>query len=236
LNYSYLSYYVHGAALGLALDLALREHTRGQRSLDDFMRAMWAHHGRPGGSPPGTVAAPYTVDDVRARLADVAGDADFAAAFLGRYVQGREAPDYTSLLAPAGLRLRKALPGRASMGPVPLERRGSRLRVAAPVAPGTPLYEAGVAEDDEILSVGGHELTGPDLLAREIERHAPGDRLVLRVLPRGASAPRAVEITLVEDARVEIVPLESIGEALTPDHRRFRDSWLSTRVSPSSVR
>ena len=28
LNYSYLSYYLHGAALGLALDLALREHTR----------------------------------------------------------------------------------------------------------------------------------------------------------------------------------------------------------------
>ena len=236
LNYTYLSYYIHGAALGLALDLAIREHTQGQHSLDDFMRAMWVHHGRPGGSPPGTVAAPYTIDDVRARLADVAGDAAFAASFLERYVQGREFPDYARLLAPAGFRLRKLLPGRASIGPVPLERRASRLRVAAPVAPGTPLYEAGVAEDDEILSVAGHELTGPDVLAREIQQRTPGARLALRVLPRGASAPRTVEVTLVEDARVEIAAVESIAEALTPEERRFRESWLSTRVSPSSSR
>jgi predicted metalloprotease with PDZ domain len=235
LNYSYLSYYVHGAALGLALDLALREHTRGERSLDDFMRAMWAHHGRPGGSPPGTVAAPYTIDDVRARLAAVAGDGAFASSFLARYVQGREAPDFGRLLALAGLRLQRALPGRASMGAVPLQRRGSRLRIAAPVAPGTPLYEAGMAEDDEIVSVAGHELTGPDVLAREIERHAPGDRLALRVVPRGASTPRAVDVTLVEDGRVEIAALESLGEALTPDHRRFRESWLTTRVSGSRI-
>jgi predicted metalloprotease with PDZ domain len=230
LNYSYLSYYLHGAALGLALDLALREHTRGERSLDDFMRAMWAHHGRPGGSPPGTVAAPYTIHDVRARLAEVAGDGAFAASFLARYVQGREAPDFARLLAPAGLRLQSVVPGRASMGAVPLQRRGSRLRIAAPVAPGTPLYEAGLAEDDEIVSVAGHELTGPDVLAREIERHAPGDRVALRVVARGASTPRTVDVTLVEDGRVEIVALESLGETLTPDQRRFRESWLTTRV------
>jgi predicted metalloprotease with PDZ domain len=234
LNYSYLSYYIHGAALGLALDLALRAHTGGGRSLDDFMRAMWVHHGRPGGSPVGTVAAPYTREDVRGRLAEVAGDPAFAGSFLQQYVQGRETPDFGRLLAPAGLRLRKVLPGRASIGPMPLERRGSRFRLAAPVAPGTPLYEAGVAEDDEILSAAGHELTGADVLAREIERRAPGDRLALRIQPRGTSATRTADVTLVEDARLEIVPLESLGEALTPDQRRFRESWLSTRVPRSS--
>ena len=236
LNYSYLSYYVHGAALGLALDLELRQHTGGERSLDDFMRAMWVHHGRPGGSPVGTVAAPYTIDDVRARLAEVAGDGAVGTAFLERYVQGREAPDFARLLAPAGLRLWKVLPGRASIGPVPLERRGSRLRIAAPVAPGTPLYAAGVAEDDELLSVAGHELPGPEVLAREIQRRAPGDHLPLGVLTRGETTPRTADVTLVEDARVEIVPVESLGEALTPDQRRFRESWLATRVLPVSQR
>jgi hypothetical protein len=47
---------------------------------------------------------------------------------------------------------------------------------------------------------------------------------------RGASTPRTVDITLVEDGRVEIVALESLGETLTPDQRRFRESWLTTRV------
>jgi hypothetical protein len=73
-------------------------------------------------------------------------------------------------------------------------------------------------------------LTGPDVLAREIERHAPGDRIALRVVARGASTPRTVDVTLVEDGHVEIVALESLGETLTPDQRRFRESWLTTRV------
>jgi predicted metalloprotease with PDZ domain len=235
-NYSYLSYYVHGAGLGLALDLALREHTGGRRSLDDFMRAMWSHHGRPGGAPVGTVQAPYTVGDVRARLQEVAGDAAFGDGFVARYVQGRDAPDYAHLLALAGLRLRSAAPDRAWIGPLPLERRGRRLRIAAPLAPGMPLYDAGLDQDDELLAVDGRELTGVDVLERAIQRHAPGGRLTLLVLPRGTSAPRTVEATLIEDPLIAIVPAESLGEVLTPEQRAFRVSWLSTRVARSTSR
>jgi predicted metalloprotease with PDZ domain len=235
-NYSYLSYYVHGAGLGLALDLALREHTGGRRSLDDFMRAMWSHHGRPGGAPVGTVQAPYTVVDVRARLQEVAGDAAFGDGFVARYVQGRDAPDYAHLLTLAGLRLRSAAPGRAWIGPLPLERRGRRLRIAAPLAPGMPLYDAGLDQDDELLAVDGRELTGVDVLERAIQRHAPGGRLTLLVLPRGTSAPRTVEATLIEDPLIDIVPAESLGEVLTPEQRAFRVSWLSTRVARSTSR
>ena len=219
LNYSYLSYYVHGAALGLALDLANREHTGGAALPRRFHAChVGAPRARPAGSPVGTVAAPYTIDDVRARLADVAGDGAVRRVISRALRAGtRGARTSPACSHPPGFACGKLLPGRASIGPVPLERRGSRLRVAAPVAPGTPLYEAGVAEDDEILSVAGHELTGPDVLAREIQQRAPGDRLALRVLPRGASAPRTVDVTLVEDARVEIVAVESLAEALTPE-------------------
>ena len=85
----------------------------------------------------------------------------FYKAFLERYVQGREAPDYGALLAAAGLRARRLSPGRATLGPVPLERRGSRLRVAGPVAPAAALSEAGLAEDDEIVGVEGREPATP---------------------------------------------------------------------------
>ena len=103
----------------------------------------------------------------------------------------------TSLRSP-GCACAPLAAGRASIGPIPLEQRGSRLRIAAPVAPGTPLYEAGVAEDDEIVAVGGRELTGPDVLEREIQKHTPGSHLALTVLPRGASEPRTVDVTLIE--------------------------------------
>src|SRR4029079_6783519 len=44
-----ISYYTFGAAIGLGFDLAIREHTNGRATLDDFMRAMWRTHGKPGG-------------------------------------------------------------------------------------------------------------------------------------------------------------------------------------------
>ena len=133
-NYSYLSYYVHGAGLGLALDLGLREHTDGHRSLDDFMRAMWTHHGRPGGTPVGTVAAPSrsTMCGHGSRKWRAIRRSATRSSRASCRDARRTFSDYAHLLALAGLRLRKAAPGRASMGPLPLSRAGpvfaSRLR------------------------------------------------------------------------------------------------------------
>ncbi|MBI3607624.1 MAG: M61 family metallopeptidase [Nitrospirae bacterium] len=41
-----VSYYTKGALVALALDLTIRRDTRGARSLDDVMRALWERHGK----------------------------------------------------------------------------------------------------------------------------------------------------------------------------------------------
>ncbi|MCZ7563659.1 MAG: hypothetical protein M5U08_07480 [Burkholderiales bacterium] len=43
-----MSYYGKGGLIALCLDLTIRRRTRGRKSLDDVMRALWAHHGRAG--------------------------------------------------------------------------------------------------------------------------------------------------------------------------------------------
>ena len=43
---SLVSYYVKGALAALCLDLTVREHTAGSKSLDDIMRALWQRVGR----------------------------------------------------------------------------------------------------------------------------------------------------------------------------------------------
>jgi len=43
-----VSYYVKGSLVALCLDLTIREKTRGKKSLDDLMRALWLRHGRAG--------------------------------------------------------------------------------------------------------------------------------------------------------------------------------------------
>ena len=47
---TYISYYDFGGAIALALDLTLRDRSAGRLTLDDYMRAMWRVHGKPGGS------------------------------------------------------------------------------------------------------------------------------------------------------------------------------------------
>ena len=84
------------------MDLSLRDRSNGTISLDDYMRAMWAAHGKPGGAQPGLVAKPYTLADARARLAEVSGDRAFADEFFDKYVEGRDAIDYARLLLRAG--------------------------------------------------------------------------------------------------------------------------------------
>jgi predicted metalloprotease with PDZ domain len=49
----YISYYTWGDAVGLALDLSLRDRTGGRVTLDDYMRALWTRFGRSAAVRPG---------------------------------------------------------------------------------------------------------------------------------------------------------------------------------------
>jgi predicted metalloprotease with PDZ domain len=226
---TYLSYYTHGHALALGFDLAIRERTGHSRSLDDFMRAMWRVHGRPGGARQGYVDRPYTLDDVRARLGEVTGDRAFGDALVTRYVEGRERMDYARLLALAGLVLRPRHPGQPSLGPTTLEPSGDGLRVASQPPLGSPLYLAGLAEDDEITGLNGKPIGDFDSLDRILARLRPGATVPIRFARRGESHEQAAMVTLAEDRALEIVPVESTGGTLSNAERRVRESWLGPR-------
>jgi predicted metalloprotease with PDZ domain len=43
-----VSYYVKGGLIALCLDLLIRSRTRGRKSLEDIMRALWDHYGKTG--------------------------------------------------------------------------------------------------------------------------------------------------------------------------------------------
>ncbi len=86
-NDTVISYYPFGGAIALALDLTLRDRSNGRITLDDFMRAMWRAHGKPGGQEGGYVDRPYTAKDIRDHLAE-GTDPAFADDVMNRYVHG----------------------------------------------------------------------------------------------------------------------------------------------------
>jgi predicted metalloprotease with PDZ domain len=224
---SYISYYPFGGAIALALDLSLRQRFDGRVSLDDFMRAMWRVHGKPDAPRPGYVAHPYTIDDAEQRLADITSDKAFASDFFTRYIHGRELPDYPALLAQAGLVLRKQRPGRAWMGDVRLESRGG-LIVADATRANTPAYKAGLDLGDEIRTVGGSAVASAEAVAAIVQRHKPGDVLLVEYVDR-TRVPKTAKLTLEEDPRLELVTIESTGRQITPSQSAFRRAWLERR-------
>jgi predicted metalloprotease with PDZ domain len=223
-----ISYYTEGDAIGLALDLSLRERSEGRITLDDFMRAMWRKFGRPGGPAEGLVGHPYTIDEARETLGEVAGDQGFANDFFHRYVQGHDVADYRRLLAAAGLVVRPAHPGRVWIGNLHLNfsADGATLSGLAPF--GSPVYEAGIDQDDTIRTIDGRPITEEGALTAVMSRHHAGDRVPVEFTRRDGSHVTAT-LTLAADPRIEIVPVEQAGGTLTAAERAFRESWLGAK-------
>jgi predicted metalloprotease with PDZ domain len=234
LSDTYFSYYTWGAAIGLGLDLSLREHTGGKRSLDDVMRTMWHRYGRSEGSVPGVVPNPYTLADVKTVVGEIAGDAAFAERFFRAYVEGHDVPDYGTLLESAGWLLRPARPDEAWAGALRLEAARSGIAVHGIPPAGTPAADAGLVEDDEIRRVDGHAVTTPGDWYGALARRRPGDRVTVDVWRRGVDL--TLRLTLKENPAVEILPLESTGRRLSTRQEAFRDAWLESRVAVAGMR
>jgi predicted metalloprotease with PDZ domain len=222
-----ISYYPFGAAIALALDLSLRERSEGRITLDDFMRAMWRTHGKPGGAREGYVDRPYTASDAEARLAEVSGDPAFARDFFRRYIQGLESADYARLLRNAGLIVRRREPGRAWLGDLRMDPRTEGARVTEPAPANSPAWAAGIDEGDAITQVAGDRTSSAEEVNNAVSRRRPGDRISITFVDR-AGVSRTASVTLVENPHLEIVAIESAGGSLTPAQRAFRDRWLNS--------
>jgi predicted metalloprotease with PDZ domain len=222
-NDTYISYYPFGGAIALALDLSLRGRSGDRVSLDDFMRAMWRVHGKPGGAQEGYVDHPYTIDDAERRLAEVS-DVAFARDFFARYIHGREVPDFSKLVQPAGLMIRRANAGRAWWGDVRLESRNG-VRIAASPLANTPAYKAGLDVDDVVRQLDGTRVSAAEDIATVLRRHKPGDTISVEFVDRtGATTP--AKIALVEDPQIEMVAVDLAGGTLSTEQRAFRRAWL----------
>ena len=224
---SYISYYTWGAAIGLGLDLTLRDRSDGRITLDQLMRTMWQQFGKSGERVPGYVQKPYTMADLKTALAAVSGDASFAGDFFARHVQGHDVVDYRRLLDRAGLVMRPANPGAVWVGGIPLQPTDRGPVIATPVPFGSPAYKAGLERDDVIVSVGGNRGSSPERLESMLQRNTPGD--VVEVIFERRSRIIKSSMRLAEDPRIIVEPSEEAGRPPSEAQKRFRAAWLSSQ-------
>ncbi|CAG0960722.1 hypothetical protein PHYC_00711 [Phycisphaerales bacterium] len=180
---STVSFYSRGEVTALALDLTIRRHSAGEKSLDDAMRTMWERFP--------DASRPYTTDDF-IRAASEAAGTDLSD-FHQRHIRGTDMPDFADLVDVVGLEWVPKEPDDKHEEPAKPEARkayiGLKLRdegglagVSTVFSDG-PAYASGIVADDLIIAMNGRRLRAPDLEAR-LKVLREGDRIRLTLLRR----------------------------------------------------
>lgn len=165
--------YIKGALVGLLMDLRIRRQSGGARSLDDYVRAVFAR----GGS--------YGADDLRRLLEETSGRG--WGDFLGAYVSGAGELPLLEVCAEAGMECAAEPDSVFDLG---FEVDG-RLRVGALVTAvdaGSPAERAGLRVGDALASFSmRYDLSAPG----SVEVTRGGERLAFTYLPaREVTIPR----------------------------------------------
>jgi len=179
---STISYYTKGSLVALALDLTLR--TRGQGTLDDVMRGLWAR----------SDGGPISQDDIAAVLHEVGGRS--MAKELQAWVHGTGDLPLKELLQRAGVSWTQQAPTLA-------QRLGLRVSESAltgikvsHVLRGGAAEAAGLAAGDELLGVDDWRLRRLDELLRLLPEDGSATLLVSRdqrLLHLPLAAPAAAD-------------------------------------------
>lgn len=215
---TFTSYYVYGAVTGLGLDLTLRQ--KYNTTLDNFMQALWKKYGKP--------EKPYTLANLEETLAEVSGDKVWAASFFKKSILGSELMDYTSLLAQAGLELRKAKPGIPTLGPMNYKysKEGATLDWGTFVT--SAAYKAGLERNDLIQSINGRKIRTEKEMKKALSKQKPGDTVSVTFVRHGKT--RTTNLILDEENTLQLATFESVNKAVTPEIETFRTSWIGAKA------
>jgi predicted metalloprotease with PDZ domain len=217
-NYTnmFSSYYTYGAAIALALDLELQ--TRYNKTLDDYMRAMWKRFGKS--------EIPYTIPGMQETLASIT-DAKFAAGFFSSYITGHEPIDYASLLAKAGYELKKAQEGKASSGINATTNQLGKLVIGGNTVRGTAAYEAGLDINDELLKIDDTNLKTSADITSALQNKKPGESVL--VTYKHHNTEKTTTLVLKEQSFLVLADTQA-NKPITPAMQKIRNSWFTSNV------
>jgi len=194
-------YYPKGALLGLMLDIRIREATGGRHSLDDVMRALLAGAWRRGRG----FDTPELLDAIRPWYAGVDD-------FYRRWVRGREALPYDSVLPRAGIAVERHEERIPRIG-VATEKAEEGGATVTEVEPGSLAEAAGVEPGDVLLKVGEISTTTPvwPLLFRTRYAGADGREIPVVYRRAGRQVARAgtVHVRVVRTIQLTLDPQAS---------------------------
>jgi predicted metalloprotease with PDZ domain len=212
------SYYDGGQIMGHIMDFAIRQDTKNQKSLDDWMRLLYSRYAlpKPGFEPNDAIRAASEVSGKS--LQDVSD-------FFRRYISGREPIPYEQYFAYAGIAVEKKLDASKPWSGIVTTKNDDDGRAKIRnIIPGSPAETAGLDRDDVIYAVDSRALDS-DGFAKEIAARKPGATVKVTVLRFGQFKEFPVTLAANPYPTYTLKPLEHP----TDDQKAIYDSWLGIK-------
>jgi predicted metalloprotease with PDZ domain len=218
-----VSYYLKGSLVALALDLQIRARTRGRRSLDDLMRALWQRYGQTGEG--------VSEEGIEQTASEIAGVR--LTGFFDRALRSTQELQLAQPLREMGLemhvrpaeswsdrggKVREGATGSISLGGrVADDAMGARL---THVIDGGAAQAAGLSAGDVIVAVDGLKVNARNLEQRLSARRV-GESVELHFFRRDElmRSPLPIMAAQADTCALEIVTKDRAGA-------RRREKWL----------
>jgi predicted metalloprotease with PDZ domain len=210
-------YYPKGSLAGFMLDVLIRDASDNHQSLDSVMRTVYTATYKKGRG--------FTASDWWGTVSRVAGGKSFAD-FNRRFVDGREAFPWDSILPLAGLRVVSDSVREPRLGIASTMDSAGNVRIMQ-VEPGSAAATADLQPGDVLVSLAGIPVTADDFGVQFRARYAsPGgatDSTVAVVVRRGG---RTITVRVPLQFRTRIVHRVAPDPQATPKAARIRNGIL----------
>jgi predicted metalloprotease with PDZ domain len=195
---SSISYYGSGARVAMLIDLEILNNSKGQKSLDDVMRALYADTYKKANRG-------FTEAELK-KACEVAAGRNLDDIF-NDYVFGTKPTNYEKYLAYAGLRLNVTPDNTPSLGMTAADENN---RIIVKVTrKDAPAYNEGINVNDEIIAIDGFRMNNVAAMTAYIANRKAGDAVKITLTRDGLIREMTVKVGTSGIAQYTIVPISN---------------------------
>lgn len=211
-----VSYYTKGSLVALALDLTIRAETKGKKSLDDVMRALWRQYGREFYQD-GKAGIGVTDADVDALFDEVTGLK--LKRLLDTWARGTTELPLSTLLPTFGIRYNDQRAATRPVLGIRTVREGLDCRVSS-VYEKSAAHKAGIAAGDVLVAIDGVRVSVT--MDNLFGRYCVGDTIEIHAFRRDEL--RVFKAKLVADDTPMVILTTEEKPSIAA--RQLRKGWL----------
>lgn len=212
-NNATISYYSKGEVVGILLDLAIANATKGTKSLDDVMKAMYDQYYK-------KLGRGYTDAEFKKMVETISGTS--FTQFWSEYVNGTGPIDYGKYFAYAGIKVTNENEGKSVpyLGVASRRTEGSVFITA--VSRNSAAWVSGLNVNDQLISIDGNPAEALIERMPAITEKKVGD--VINVVVKRDGVVREFKVTLKANPNMKLITM--MDDQASPAQLQVRKKWM----------